>query len=696
MTGDDMENLTERVRRAVAAIEQRDDKLAEELNAVRERVRRDKEGLAEAADPSLETMVEPGGISTLAQETIVLRTGRPVLAITNNEVRFEVSDSESEIWRDRLRVAREVIDRAVLAVGRIDVANNPRFDWVGTGWLVAEDIIVTNRHVAAEFGRNDGARFVFRSSSNFGTMSASIDFLHEVDSQESNAFDIQGLLHIEPEDGPDMAFLRVRPRDGRNLAAPIALAQSAPAPAEQVAVIGYPARDSRIPEVDLMDHIFGNVYNRKRLAPGQLIGVHPVEVEHDCSTLGGNSGSVVLSLKSGEAVGLHFSGQFLKANYAVPATLVADRLKAIQSGGGARRPAPDARLADDRPQQPRPASEQSGAPQTQPPAEVTFQLPLTISVRFGSPVVSPAEPATVTPVTPPASPAPPPPRPTDDEGEVFTEGRPEDYADREGYLTGFIEGYEVPLPAIKNQDDILTFEDGEREEYVLRYQHFSVVMSASRRMCFYSAVNINGKLSRRQKRGPWKIDGRIPKEAQIIKECYGNPPKFARGHMTRREDPIWGDEDDAARGNTDSMHVTNAVPQMQPFNAGVWLGLEDYALDHTRDDDMSISVFTGPFFSKNDPIMYGVKIPITFWKVIAFIHDETGKLCATGYTMSQRPYLQREEFVFGQHEKAQQPIAVIEQRAGLDFGRLTSFDPLRGNNEAPSGLLTDFSQIKFV
>jgi endonuclease G len=220
-------------------------------------------------------------------------------------------------------------------------------------------------------------------------------------------------------------------------------------------------------------------------------------------------------------------------------------------------------------------------------------------------------------------------------------------------------------------------------------------------MCFYSAVNISGKKWRRAKRPGWRTDGRIPKEAQILKECYGDPPKFARGHMTRREDPIWGDEDEAAQGNIDSMHVTNAVPQMQPFNAGFWLGLESYALENARQDEMLISVFTGPFFAKNDPVMYGVKIPITFWKVIAFIHDETNKLCATGYTMSQRSFLQREEFVFGQfefgqHETAQQPIAVIEQRAGLNFGRLSSLDPLRGNNESPSGELTDFSQIVFV
>jgi endonuclease G len=322
---------------------------------------------------------------------------------------------------------------------------------------------------------------------------------------------------------------------------------------------------------------------------------------------------------------------------------------------------------------------------------VTFEVPLTISVRLGPSGVPSATPVDVVATVPTRA------EPDEDEDdEVFAEGTVEDYSGREGYLTNFLGDAEVPLPKIIDTTDLLTFEDNGRTEHVLRYQHFSVVMNAKRRMCYYSAVNINGKESHGMKRGPWKIDPRIAKQAQIMKECYGNAPKFSRGHMTRREDPIWGNEFDSKMGNADSMHVTNTVPQMQPFNAGIWLGLEDYALHHSREDDMSISVFTGPFFSKNDPIKYGVKIPISFWKVIAFIHDETGELCATGYTMSQRSYLQEEEFIFGQHETAQKSISSIEQQAGLDFGSLSSVDPFEFTHESLATELRDFSQILFV
>ena len=202
------------------------------------------------------------------------------------------------------------------------------------------------------------------------------------------------------------------------------------------------------------------------------------------------------------------------------------------------------------------------------------------------------------------------------------------------------------------------------EESELKYQHFSVVMSRSRRLCIFSAGNIDGATPRRFRRPSWRLDPRIPVRQQIKDECYGSEPKFSRGHMTRREDPVWGDPHEAALGNSDSMHVTNTVPQMQPFNGGIWLALESYALENARSDDMRISVMTGPFLMPDDPVRDGVLIPRSFWKVIAFIHDETRELCATGYTMSQEDFLRPEEFVFGKHKTSQARIATIEERAG--------------------------------
>jgi endonuclease G len=232
-------------------------------------------------------------------------------------------------------------------------------------------------------------------------------------------------------------------------------------------------------------------------------------------------------------------------------------------------------------------------------------------------------------------------------------------------------------------------------ESELKYHHFSVVMNKQRRMCFFSICNIDGQQSKRGvARVTWKRDSRVPVKMQIKDECYGTPPKFSRGHMTRKEDPIWGDMDVARIACADTFHVTNATPQMQPFNAPVWLALEDYAIENARQDDMRITVITGPIFHDDDPVKFGIKIPVEFFKIIAFIHDKTKKLCATGYMVSQEDYLTSEEFVYGEFKTYQVAIKSIEKKTGIDFSKLADIDPVRGE-EAISTALSSVEEVVF-
>jgi endonuclease G len=637
-----MSRLDDLVNAAVSRIEANDRALAEELRAVRA-----SGGPPAPAGVQLESLssIDTAQPAQTSLETIVLRVGRPVLAVVDGRPRFDTVDTESEVWRDRLAAAAEVLHRAARAVGRIDVARHPQLQWVGTGWLVSDDLIVTNRHVASEFGMRADGRFTFRQGLTGVRMGASLDFLREVDRAERLQSEVVEIVHVADEPGPDLAILRIERVSGGARPDPILLSSETASAGQQIAVIGYPARDSRIPDQRLMHSIFGDVYDRKRLAPGQVTDARPDVLLHDCSTLGGNSGSVLLDLRSGRALGLHFAGRFLEANYAVPAAIVAERVDAARR----RKPASGS--------SPRPSGE----------GEIKAVGAAPIGVH-------------------PAAPSPP---------EPFVEARIEDYMDRAGYDAAFV-GDGIPLPQVVDREDVLTFPWNGRDEHELKYQHFSVVMSRSRRLCFFSAVNIDGRQPHRMKRPGWRLDPRIPATQQIRDECYGSAPRFSRGHMTRREDPIWGTPAAASLGNEDSMHVTNTVPQMQPFNAGIWLGLENYALEHARQDDMRITVFTGPLFDADDPVRFGVRVPRIFWKVIAFVHDETGKLCATGYTMSQDEFLRDEEFVFGQHQTWQAPIKQIEARAGIRFGRLASLDPLASVNEGFAAPLTDFGRIVFV
>ena len=137
------------------------------------------------------------------------------------------------------------------------------FDWVGTGWLVAENIIVTNRHAANEFAaRSEG--FAFKMGLN-GQISADVDFLQEIDNSKRLVVKLLKPLHIEEPPGPDVAFFEIEIVSGNaKLAEPIDRATRI-VNTENVAAIGYPAYDSRIPEPDLMERIYGKIYNKKRL-----------------------------------------------------------------------------------------------------------------------------------------------------------------------------------------------------------------------------------------------------------------------------------------------------------------------------------------------------------------------------------------------------------------------------------------------
>ena len=568
---------------------------------------------------------------------------RPVCFIRDGRVQMP----RSRTWQSRLFPVRARLEAAIPSVGRVEFTGHPSLRAGGTGWVVDERIIVTNRHVVELFAERRGRGWEAKIEEiSDRAYEARVDFREEHRQPrrlQPQEIAIEEIVFVAPADGPDLALLRLAKHDG--LPEPLPVLDRDLEDGAHVALVGYPAKDrDAVPSPDVDRRIFRGVYDVKRLSPGQVLINDPGNwyFTHDATTLGGSSGSAVFDLATGAVAGVHFRGVLESANYAVKATILRELL-------GRRRMRSKVSVPREIP---RPPERAAGGAERAPKSA---------------------------------------------------------YADRRGFDEAFLgtkAAFHVPLPEkVTHHDDVLSFTgpDG-GPTTVLRYCHFSVAMSVSRRLCLWSAVNIDGELSRKNvKRARWRTDSRIPKTAQTIgdaddarNDVYGDEPRFARGHMTRREDPIWGRTLEEARlGGDDSMHLTNAVPQMQPFNAGIWLSLEDYALDHTRDDAMQISVITGPILRKKDPVRYGTQIPLEFFKVIAFIHEKTGKLCATGYTMSQESFLDPSEFVFGQHESRQARIASIERKTGLSFGPLARLDPLRGD-EAPPVVLRDLSQIVFL
>lgn len=663
---------------------------------------------ATSAAQKLSTGAELSPPEQFALEAIIIPDKRPAIDIANGD--YQVNHPLWMHFNDEPIKGR--LKKAIPSVGRIELPHHPSLPYAGTGFVVGDGLLMTNRHVAEIFAQGLGTR----SLSFKPGITAGIDFKRERNRPDTLFLDVVEVAMIHP--WWDMALLRVEGLDMAQEPLTLSLLDPEGLVGRDVAVIGYPAFDIRNP-ADVQNEVFGGAYYVKRLQPGKLQHRQHVAsfrnnvfaTTHDSSTLGGNSGSAVFDVATGHVVALHFGGAYLEANFAVPTHELArdDRVigakvrfgegakaepvewsDAWQKADGAEGPSqPPARPP--RPYTPARTNAGPGAGPgaptatvgQQPAAVASVTIPLTVTVSLGN--VAPAARLQRAPsIVRPAG---------GDTGFVAGEEAIADsYLDRKGYQANFLgKKPAVDLPLVKRHaDDVLDFEFAGKTETELRYQHFSVLMSRERRMCFLSAVNIDGNLSKKSARVGWKWDPRIPKAQQIMNECYGSSPKFSRGHMTRREDPGWGSNASIAkRGNEDSMHVTNATPQMQAFNAPIWLALEDYALEHAREDDMKISVFTGPYFADDDPEMYGVRIPVAFWKIIAFVHDETRKLCATGYQMTQESTLPPgEEFIFGGFTSpqlkvaTQVPIRTIEARSGIDFGHLTDVDPLAGQEEA--------------
>lgn len=572
-------------------------------------------------------------------EAVVLPFLRPVLFIKHGEIEIPESDE----LKERLFKYKPMIERGIGSVGRIELKNHQEKN-VGTGWLISDRIIATNRHVAEKFAtKKSRTAFGGLFKKNFlgDDLKAVVDFKEEyhLDSTINNQFEIEieRILYLpdSSQSSPDIALLKIK--NSHNLPEPIPFVENKLHVDQLIGVVGYPFQDPRgVEDREMEKRIFGDVFGVKRYAPGQIIEVQsqPWYFLHDASTLGGNSGSLIHDMETGCAIGIHFGGILLEGNYAVKGKELLDASSKL----GLRNMFSFQKERTDL---------------------LVHDLDMVIEKPF----------------------------------------RVEDYSNRKGFEEKFLENetgkIKVILPKIKSKEDILKFGEN-NEESELKYTHFSVQMSKTRRMCYYSAVNIDGQNYKRIKRTGWRYDPRIDQHYQIMKECYGNYPKFSRGHMTRREDPNWGTL--AAQANEDTMHVTNACPQMQFFNAGEWLKLENYALENAKRDKQKICVFTGPFFSDSDPKdkFSDVQIPKEYWKIIVFVHDETEKLCATGYTQSQEDFIERREFVYGSFMTYQVPIRLIEKKSKISFGELSDLDPLKDNIfESIYSPIQSLRQIRF-
>ncbi len=662
---------------------------------------------------------EPSPDQLVGMEAIIIPKLRPAIDIIDGK--FEVSHY---LWQKLTTDAaiRTRIEDVIPSVGRIELPDNPDYPYGGTGFVVGTNLIMTNRHVAAIFARGLGNRAIaFRTGSKAG-----VDFLHERGRPTGPTLVVRRVAMIHPY--WDMAILEVENLPAGRKPLKMSLADISDMDGHEIAVIGYPAFDPRNDAAE-QDQLFDKEYGVKRLQPGQLHGVSPTESfgkivsagTHDCSTLGGNSGSCVIDLASGEIVALHFGGRYQDKNYAVPMFELARDGRVVDLGVNFASGAPggtpawsdwwskadlagfsDEDVTADQTVQapaPRPSADVSQSVVQATADGITLEVPLQITIRLGAPSIVGKPSGTEAAQAGGA-----------DLTEAMVEPfRDKNYESRTGYDKDFL-GVEIPMPEAADPSVLATTRLGGN---ILPYQNFSIAMHAARRLALFTASNVtadprlkrpdpsktytrkalSGLGDRDQER--WFVDPRLDEKFQLPDVFFTRDRgAFDKGHIVRREDVAWGKTyDDLRRGNGDSYHVTNCSPQTAEYNrsgSGVdnWGDLENHVLASAASE--KLAQFAGPVLDAADEVFVGAgggrnkiraKIPSRFWKVI--VASTADGLAAFGFVLEQDLSAVEFEFVvpaeFAPH---MYPLSEIEAMTGVRFPAnvraADQYDTLRG------------------
>lgn len=254
-------------------------------------------------------------------ESWVRVTGRPSIRLRNGEL--VEGDINTKYYGRELSAHRQTIAHAAQAVGRIQFARQGiKRAWAGTGWLVDENIVVTTRSALTnpDFHLGLGnAQWLYGQSD----LGMKIDFRAEQDAPAELEFKIKRLLYVEEAPELDIAFLEVDWGTGMP-AQPLDLIFEPEG--TEIAMVGHPAMDSRFEFPGLMAEYYGDRYNVKHLAPGEIRSrglLNNVEVfVHDCSPMGNNTGAVIVQLSNGCAVGMHIGVAHGGINVALPASTI--------------------------------------------------------------------------------------------------------------------------------------------------------------------------------------------------------------------------------------------------------------------------------------------------------------------------------------------------------------------------------------
>ncbi|MET4729924.1 hypothetical protein ABIE09_003738 [Lysobacter enzymogenes] len=308
--------------------------------------------LIDTANAALDLLRADGPRAALAQsqamalESVLMVRGRPALRVQGAAIEPIDDDRHpgSGVWRTLLNDHEKALARRAAAVAGVMYKDNYSADpelVVGTAWLVAPDLAITNRHVLLPDAslrlarRRPGTPTQARLKSD---VSVCLDFAYDNGPARSLRYRIDDIVFVAEDNDPiDVAVLRVRPQDPNapGLPAPLRVARQDEWDSDRVCVVGHPGRMAQVPADTAA--VFGDPDGRKRVSFGELMDpddAKPHDLIYDSSTIGGYSGGTVSPVGAGGAddgvIGLHYrGGDIATGNRAILASAL--RAHAVQA-----------------------------------------------------------------------------------------------------------------------------------------------------------------------------------------------------------------------------------------------------------------------------------------------------------------------------------------------------------------------------
>ncbi|MFA4893662.1 DNA/RNA non-specific endonuclease [Brevundimonas sp.] len=577
---------------------------------------------------------------------------------------------------------------AARPVGRITILDGGgRALGDATGFLITPNLLLTNQHVFPDMATAAGSRVDF---------DCELDRLGFPRPTTTFAFDPGRFFVVDPALDMALVAVRARPLRGEGRLSDFGWLRLSPEVGkinvgEAITIIQHP--NGRTKQVAMREN--------------RLLDITADHLTYESDTAPGSSGAPVFN-DSWQVVALHHSGvprkdaqgRWLLRN-GKPATdddddadidwIANEGVRASRIAATALSLAPAGPLRDEleacclgRAEPPVPATERSaapaqvmdGAPAVGSAGSTVLTLPLTITVSLGQTTGS----AFAASAGAGAGAI----------EKVVEPWHDPDYPSRTGYDPRFL-GLSVPLPTLRDASVAARMHDG---GMVVPYQNFSLVMHRARRVCLFTASNVDGSDAAKEPDPTqsynrdalgglgendferWFLDPRLPAEAQLPDRFFDKDRKaFDKGHLVRREEVCWGaDYAQVRRANGDTYHVTNCTPQVAGFNRsnrrGVWGLLENLIEAQGRIERYAL--FAGPLLAADDPVFVGVdddgpiqvRIPRAYWKVV--VARGPAGLEAFGFLLEQDLTQVAFEFAVDPVWRARMvPLKTLQDRIGL-------------------------------